>query len=243
MIPRSIRPPPPEQDSKATPGWAARSRSSRRVQGVHMVHPEPLRVGLAGPPRVGEAAVEVPLHVVDRRTGEQPVELLPQVLLDVLAGEVQYELIAQLRPLSSRLELHPVGVRAVQLAVRVDHLRLDPDPELHPQRVHLVGERLQAGREAVGVGRPVAEPARSLVRAPNQPSSTTNSSTPIAAARRASAPLLLLGDVELRGLPGVVEHRPVLVRVRDHIGVAGRRARHGSRRRSRRRSTAPRRRV
>lgn len=27
-IPRSMRPPPPEQDSKATPGWAARSRSN-----------------------------------------------------------------------------------------------------------------------------------------------------------------------------------------------------------------------
>src|SRR5271163_4439546 len=57
-------------------------------------------------------------------------------------------------------ELHrPVGVLTVEIAVRIHHLRLDPDAEVHPQRVHLLDHRLQAVGKLLLVEVPVAQAA------------------------------------------------------------------------------------
>ena len=79
----------------------------------------------------------------------------------------------------------PVGVRAREVGVEVDHLRLDPQPELHAELAHPVDERV-AGRRARRPRRRTSRPARrvSSRRAANQPSSSTNRSTPTARPRR-----------------------------------------------------------
>ena len=58
------------------------------------------------------------------------------------------------------------------------------------------------------------------MRAPNQPSSITNSSTPILAAFSASAVCPGFVDVELGGFPRVVEHRPGLVPASRRAGYS-----------------------
>ena len=51
----------------------------------------------------------------------------------------------------------PVRVRPVQLRVRVDHLRLDPQAELHAAGPHVVGQLVQPARPDRLVDLPVAE--------------------------------------------------------------------------------------
>ena len=46
---------------------------------------------------------------------------------------------------------------AIQIGIGIDHLRLDPQAEVHAQRVNLVDQRLQPVRKLLLVHVPVAE--------------------------------------------------------------------------------------
>ena len=81
----------------------------------------------------------------------------------------------------------PVGVLPGQVGVGVDHLRLDPEAELHPEPAHVVGQRAQAVRPHRRVDDPVTQagacrravrgtsrrPARSARRRPARPTSAS----------------------------------------------------------------------
>ena len=57
---------------------------------------------------------------------------------------------------------------AVQVRVGVDHLRLDPQAELHAETVHLVDQRVQTARENVRTDGPVTQ-ARVIAAAAAEP--------------------------------------------------------------------------
>ena len=57
---------------------------------------------------------------------------------------------------------------AVEVGVRVDHLRLEPQPELHAEAVHVVDEAAQPLRPHVLVDPPVAQPS-GVVAASEEP--------------------------------------------------------------------------
>ena len=59
--------------------------------------------------------------------------------------------------LTALIAIYPIGMRAVQIAVRIDHFRLNPQAELHAQTVHMVDKRLQPVRELFGINVPVAQ--------------------------------------------------------------------------------------
>ena len=46
---------------------------------------------------------------------------------------------------------------SVQLRIRGDHLRLKPDTKLHSQSIDLIHQRLQATRQFLLIGFPVAQ--------------------------------------------------------------------------------------
>ena len=54
----------------------------------------------------------------------------------------------------------PIGMGAVEVAVGVDHLGLDPDAELHAEPPHVLDERRQTVGIDLGRHPPVAEPRR-----------------------------------------------------------------------------------
>ena len=83
----------------------------------------------AGPADV--VAVHVPLDVGDVVVAEQGVELAEHVLEGAGLGEIEHELVAPEHRLVAVGHERPLGVGAVQVAVRVDHLRFDPDTEVH----------------------------------------------------------------------------------------------------------------
>ena len=139
---------------------------------------------------------------------QQLVQDPEHVVAHVGPGEVQDQLVARLRPRASGEVQHPVGVLAVQVRVRVHHLRLHPEAEVHPQRVDLVDERPEPAGELLRVHRPVAQ-ARAVALALAEPAVVHHEA--VHAERRGllgERDLPGLGDVELGGLPGVVDHRP-----------------------------------
>ena len=74
-------------------------------------------------------------------------------------GEVEDELLPTEHWFVPRCSQRPVRVGAEEGAVGVDHLRLDPDPELHAEPRHVTDQWLEAVRVDVVRDPPVAEAA------------------------------------------------------------------------------------
>ncbi|GAA2769907.1 hypothetical protein GCM10020219_042480 [Nonomuraea dietziae] len=109
---------------------------------------------------------------------------------------------------------------AVEVAVGVDHLGLDPEAGPHAQLADGVEELGQAAGEAVGVGPPVAE-AAPVVDAPAEPAVIHHEQLHAQVGGAAGElDLALLVDVEPGRLPRVVEDGPLLERRGEHV-VAG----------------------
>ena len=100
-----------------------------------------------------------------------------------------------------------------QVRVGVDHLRLDPEAELHPPVADVADQRAEPVRPDVSSTYQSPSPAVSSRRCRNQPSSSTNRSTPAAAARSASSHQPVEVVVEVHRLPDVERRRPGAARV------------------------------
>ena len=108
-------------------------------------------------PGLGDVAVHVPLDVVDRRAREHRRQRVRDVVHDLGPRVVEHQLLPALRPPAAGDADRPVGVGAEQVAVRVDHLGLDPDAELQPQALDVPDQRLDPARQLAPVDDPVAE--------------------------------------------------------------------------------------
>ena len=105
----------------------------------------------------------------------------------------------------------PVGMSAVKLTVLVDHLELDPEAELHAERIDALRKARDAVRQAVGVRPPVAEATR-LTAARGEPAIVEDEELDADIVRRlGDAHELLLIEIEVRGLPIVDEDGAHLV--------------------------------
>ncbi len=187
MTPRSIRPPPLAQLSHSTSGMQ-RAQPVEHVEVAERLVVDGGRAAAGRAARLDEFAVVVPLHVVDRRARQHGVDLRRRGGRAPRTGQVEHLLVAPHGRDPAAGGEDPVRVRAVEVRVGVDHLRLEPQPELHAQLVHAVRER----REPVAARRPARWSSRrdrpaSSRRPPNHPSSRTKRSAPTAAARWASS--------------------------------------------------------
>ena len=110
----------------------------------------------------------VPLEVGHADLGDQGVEPLEQVRRGLRVGHVEHQLAPPQPRRPVRGHEQPVRVLADQVGVGVDHLRLDPQPELHAQGPHPVGQRPQPLGPHLRVDVPVPQP-RAVVTAPEEP--------------------------------------------------------------------------
>src|SRR6201996_4829466 len=152
-------------------------------------------------------AVVVPLEKIDVVVRDQLVEPVIDVLHHVGTGEVQQKLIAAFRARAAG-EVHgPLGMLAVEIAVGVDHLRLDPDAEVHAELVDAIDDRFEAVGELLFVDVPVAE-SGVIVLALAEPAVVDDEALD-AELRSLFGERDLTGfaDVELGGFPRVVEDR------------------------------------
>ena len=175
-----VDPAPPEaQLSISTPGW--RAQLVQQPVGGQGLGVDPGPAGVAG---LDQVAVVVPLEEGDVVLAEQRVQPVADEGVAVGVGQVEHLLVARLGSRPARpARTGPSRVGPEQVGVGVDHLRLDPQPELHAQRTD-VDQRVEpSGQTSATYQSP--RPAVSLRRLPNQPSSSTNRSTPRRAATSA----------------------------------------------------------
>src|SRR5580658_5357989 len=149
-------------------------------------------------------AVVIPLQKGDFVFGEKLIEEAFDVVAHIGAREVQNELVARLRARATGKIQNPVRMLAIEIGIRVDHLWLDPQTEIHAERVDFVDERLQTVREFLLIHIPVAE-AGVVVLALAEPAIVHHE-----AIHADGCGLFGQGhlsgfiDSELRGFPGIV---------------------------------------
>lgn len=115
---------------------------------------------------IDEVAVVVPLQVGEVEVDDECVDRAQDVVERGWVREVEDLLMPRAgRQVAARAQ-DPVGVLPGEVGVLVGHLRLEPETELHPERVHVPGEWLQTVRPTFGIGCPVAETAAVVVSAP-----------------------------------------------------------------------------
>ena len=192
---------------------------ARGQRSHHAVEPEDVAVRRLALPRrreirgkhVGEVAVVVPLDIADLRAGEDLAHLVDQEVLHGGVGQVKQALAAPLAVGLVRDRHGPVGVRFVETAVDVHHLRLHPDAEVYAERPDLPAQPVQAARQLLFVGLPVAEGA-GVVIALAEPAVVHDEqldANVLPGPRQGYE--AAFGDVEIAGLPTVEQHRPGLM--------------------------------
>src|SRR5579884_3918030 len=99
-------------------------------------------------------------------------------------------------------------MRTVKIAVGIDHLGFDPQSKIHPEPIYVIDQWLQTVGEFLRIYEPIAETGM-VVIALAEPAVVHNKQLD-AELGSFVRKLLLTGlvDGELRGLPGIIKHRP-----------------------------------
>ena len=93
--------------------------------------------------------------------------------MNVLSGEVEYELVPTFATHATWVVQNPVGVRTVQVAVFVNHFRFDPDAKLHVQFANVGDQVAKAFGKVLRAWRPIAQ-SRVIVDPSAEPSIVDN---------------------------------------------------------------------
>ena len=173
---------------------------------------------------LGEVAVLVPLQVGDVVLAQEHVEAVVDVLPGLGVDQIEHLLAAPQRRDADAGSADPARVRAHQVRILVDHLRLHPQAELHAPRSHRIDERCEAVRPHLLVHVPVAEAGRVVTAVPEPAIVKHEAFDP-----HLPGPLGQLGQdaevvVEVHGLPGVQHHgsrRRRMPRPGPHPSVEG----------------------
>ena len=94
--------------------------------------------------RIRQMAVEIPFDIVDRRCIEDLADGIDEVITHITAREIEHELMAPEAHRIRRGAEHPVRMRAVEIGVDGNHLRLEPEAELEAALVCALCDALQA---------------------------------------------------------------------------------------------------
>jgi hypothetical protein len=170
----------------------------------------------------------IPLHIFDRVGGQYRGHLVEDVPVRAGLREVEDLLMPFLGWDPAAGGEDPVRMCTVEDGVDVDHLGLEPQPELHTEAVDVVDDRRQAVRPDVRCDGPVAE-ARAFVPAATEPAVVED----VAFHADARRPIGQLAQrrgvvVEVHGLPHVHSSRRVRAWSRPAAAVPRHRARSAS---------------
>ena len=171
----------------------------------HLIQAQDIPVGLGA--QGNAMAVHVPFHIGDRGGVQHTGHIFHDVVPDLLLRQVQQQLMAA----QDRLEAvgeGPFRVGPVEVGIRVDGLRLEPEAEPHPQALHLVPQALEAVGQFFHIHIIVAQTGPVII-ALAEPAVVQD--------KELAAQLLCphrqihqaaVGKVEHQALPVVEEHRP-----------------------------------
>ena len=159
-------------------------------------------------PRRGEITVVVPLQIGDRQRIQQRADLPEQVVHHLVPREIQDKLIARRRPRAALQMQTPVGMGPIEVAVRIDHLRLDPQAKPHALADHVLSQRRKTFRVLGEVRRPVPQP-RPVVMSAMEPAVVQHEPLhPRLGGEICEGLEVLKLVVEIDRFPGIEVHRP-----------------------------------
>ena len=168
-----------------------------------------------------QGGVVVPLEVGDVQALHEGGDGVEQVLPGPGGAQVQDPLVTVLRGPAGAVGQDPLRVGAGQLGVDIDHLRLEPQAELHAQGVDVLHERLQTVRPGLGGDLPVAQ-SGGVVAPGAEPAVVQDIALDAGLGRSVGQGLELVQVVvEVDGLPGVEQYRAGV------LGMGGQRAQPG----------------
>ena len=174
-------------------------------------------------PRGQQRGVVVPLEIGDVQALHEGGDGIEQVVPGSGSGQVQDPLVAVLGRSAGAVGQDPLRVGASHVGVDVDHLRLEPQAELHAQGVDVLHERLQTVRPGLRGDLPVTQ-SRGVVAAGAEPAVVQDVALDTDLGGGVGQGLELVQVmVEVDGLPGVEQHRAGtggVGRVRAQPGVA-----------------------
>ena len=90
--------------------------------------------------------VVIPFEIPDRIGRQQRIQVLKQVIHHRRQTQIQLQLATAGDTGITRRRQHPFGVGAIQVAVWIDHFRLDPKTKFLAGQI----QRLDQGRETLG---------------------------------------------------------------------------------------------
>ena len=160
---------------------------------------------------LGQVPVEVPLDVVDVDLVQNLAHLVEDVVDDLWPAEVEDELVPGEGHPPTRFVDRPVGVLLVEFGVHGDHLRLEPEAELHPGGVGLACHPFEV--DLLTIDEPV--PQRGVVVVPVAKPAVVEDEhlNPQRLGLLDDLVELLVVEVKEGGLPVVDDDRPVGVLV------------------------------
>ncbi len=139
-------------------GMALAERSPDVVEAMDIASPQ--LAGIARsvwPARLTDVTIHIPFDEGNVVLGKKAIDDLDEVALDVGAGEIEDELMAELSAGAGGEVDDPVRMRAVEITIGIDHLRLDPETEGHAKLFDAIDERSKAVGEFLRIGPPIAK--------------------------------------------------------------------------------------
>ena len=138
---------------------------------------------------------------------KQFIKPAKDVLAHIVSCHVKHQLVAQFVRVSVLKMVYPIGVRAVKVAVGVDHFRLYPKPEIHALRVDVLNQFVKPVREFFFVHIPIAQ-SRKVVVSLAEPTVVHNKKFNAYTCRRfRKRRLIHRVYVKIRRFPRIVKHR------------------------------------
>ena len=110
-------------------------------------------------PHIGHIPVHVPFDVIIRRGSAERIEPVKDMIDNLWPGQIKDQLVASKRWVPTGNRDRPIGMGAVEVTVRVDHFRLDPNAKRQAHVLNALGQRRNAGRKAFRIGGPIAKGA------------------------------------------------------------------------------------
>ena len=118
--------------------------------------------------QIRQLTVHVPFHIFDIGAVQHCRHAFKSMISDFLPGQIQYILIPAQASYTARNGDCPVGMLSVQIRIRRDHLRFEPDTELKSHGIYPIHQKFQTSRQLFLIDFPVTQ-ARAVIITVSEP--------------------------------------------------------------------------
>ena len=157
---------------------------------------------------VRDRTVVIPFQIFDISCVQHTADSLIHPFPHFISGQIQHQLVAAEHRFFPGNDHRPVRVRAEQIAVLIDHLRLDPDAEFHAGFIDTADQLRKRAAKLFFIRRPVAE-RQEITVSLSEPAVVHDQQIDaeiLRLLRQADDPVSV--KIKVESFPAVEQHRP-----------------------------------